>query len=284
VAFASERYASRRDLSVFLICLALSVAARLAPEAWHEEVSRRLRGTLLRPALILQSWAEANRGSRQRFAQMVAERDSASVQAALVEVLREDNEQLRAILGLSRRLPVRHVAASVLHQALPTDGYTLLLSVGSRQGVKPLAPVIAPGGLVGVVRSVGLATSVAVGWPHPDFRASAMTADGSVFGIVAPRGATGPDEMLLVLRGVPYRQEVAPGTKVFTSGLATGEGGVFPRGILIGTILAVAEEAPGWARSYLVRPAVHPAAVSQVIVLLETGTDLSAAMAMPPEP
>jgi rod shape-determining protein MreC len=284
VAFASERYASRRDLYVFLGCLMLSVLARLAPDAWHEEASRRLRETLLRPALTLQAWAEASRTTRQRFAKMVAERDSASVQAALVEPLREENAQLRAILGLSRRLPVRHVPASVLHQAAVTDGYTLLLSAGSRQGVRPLAPVIAPAGLVGVVRSVGPTTSVAVGWAHPDFRASAMTEGGAVFGIVAPRGAEGPNTMLLELRGVPYRQALAPGTRVFTSGLASGEGGVFPRGILIGTVLQVAEEEVGWARSYLVLPAVHPASISQVIVLLETGSDLSAALAAPPEP
>jgi rod shape-determining protein MreC len=281
VSFASERYASRRDTLAFIICLTLSVAARMTPAAWHDAVSARLRGSLLLPVIALQDWAESVRTTRARLQRIVAERDSASVAATQAEALREENAQLRAVLGLSRRVPERHVAAEVLHQALPTDGYTLLLSAGRRQGVRPLAPVIAPGGLVGVVRSVGASTSVVVAWAHPDFRASAMTADGAVFGIVAPYAGSDPTTMLLELRGVPYREQLVPGTRVYTSGLATGEGGIYPRGIPIGAILSVGEELAGWARTYLVLPAVHPAAISHVIVLLDTRADLAEVFSAP---
>lgn len=281
MTFASERYASRRDTLAFIICLLLSVAARMTPATWHDRVSDNLRGTLLRPLLALQGWAESVRTTRQRFARVVAERDSAAVAATLADALREENAQLRAVLGLSERVPVRHVAAEVLHQALPTDGYTLLISAGSRQGVRVLAPVIAPGGLIGVVRSAGAHTSVVVAWAHPDFRASAMTADGAVFGIAAPFGGTEPGTLLLELRGVPYRQQLVPGTRVYTSGLATGEGGIYPRGIPIGTILSVGGELAGWARTYVVLPAVHPASISHVIVLLDTRADLTDVFAVP---
>lgn len=281
MTFASERYASRRDTLAFIICLLLSVAARMTPATWHDRVSDNLRGTLLRPLLALQGWAESVRTTRQRFARVVAERDSAAVAATLADALREENAQLRAVLGLSQRVPVRHVAAEVLHQALPTDGYTLLVSAGSRQGVRVLAPVIAPGGLIGVVRSVGANTSVVVAWAHPDFRASAMTADGMVFGIAAPYGGTEPGTLLLELRGVPYREQLIPGTRVYTSGLATGEGGIYPRGIPIGTILSVGGELAGWARTYVVLPAVHPASISHVIVLLDTRAALTDVFAVP---
>lgn len=273
--FASEKFASRRDTIAFLICLSLSVVARATPAGWHEVLSARLRGTLLRPLIALQEWAESISTTRERFARVVAERDSAAVVATLAESLREENAQLRAVLGLSQRVPVRHVAAEVLHQALPTDGYTLLISAGRRQGVRPLSPVLAPGGLVGVVRSVGANTSVVVAWAHPDFRASAMTADGTVFGIVAPYSGGDPTTMLLELRGVPYREQLVPGTRVYTSGLATGEGGIYPRGIPIGAVLSVGEELAGWARTYLVLPAVHPASISHVIILLDTRADLT---------
>ena len=275
MAFASEPYASRRDTIAFIACLLLSIVVRMAPAPWHDAVASALRRTLLAPFITLQQETESIRATRAQFRRVVAERDSAMVNATLVEALREENAQLRAVLGLSQRIPVRHVPAEVLHQTLPTDGYTLLLSAGSNQGVKPLAPVIAAGGLVGVVRSVSPSTSIVVAWPHPDFRASAMTGDGSVFGIVAPYSESGPTDELLELRGVPYREHLAAGTRVYTSGLATGEGGIYPRGIPIGTILSVAQELPGWARTYLVLPAVHPASVSHVVVLLETRADLT---------
>ncbi len=275
MAFASESYASRRDTIAFIACLLLSIVVRMAPAPWHDAVASTLRRTLLAPFITLQQETESIRATRARFRRVIAERDSAMVDATLVQALREENAQLRAALGLSQRVPVRHVPAEVLHETLPTDGYTLLLSVGSSQGVRPLAPVIAAGGLVGVVRSVSPNTSIVVAWPHPDFRASAMTGDGSVFGIVAPYTEGGPTEELLELRGVPYREQLVPGTRVYTSGLATGEGGIYPRGIPIGTILSVGQELPGWARTYLVLPAVHPASVSHVVVLLDTRADLT---------
>jgi rod shape-determining protein MreC len=283
VTFATERYASRRDTLAFFVCLLLSIAIRMTPATWHDRVSAQLQNTLLRPLLALQGWAESVRTTRERFARVVAERDSAAVVATLADALREENAQLRAVLGLRQRLPARHVSAEVLHQSLPTDGFTLLISAGRRQGARVLSPVVAPGGLVGVVRSVGSNTSVVVAWAHPDFRAGAMTADGAVFGIAAPYGGGDRGGPLLELRGVPYREELIPGTRVYTSGLATGEGGIYPRGIPIGTILSVREELAGWARTYLVLPAVHPASISHVIVLLDTRADLTESF-VPPEP
>ena len=80
---------------------------------------------------------------------------------------------------------------------------------------------------------------------------------------MAPHGTEGPGVWLLELQGVPYRQMVPQGTPIFTSGL----GGVFPRGIPLGTVIGVAGETEGWERTYLVRPAVHPSAVTHVMIL-----------------
>jgi rod shape-determining protein MreC len=123
-------------------------------------------------------------------------------------------------------------------------------------------------------------TSVVLSWAHPEFRASAIAADGSVVGIAAPHGADGPGVWLLELQGVLYRQQVPAGTVIVTSGL----GGVFPRGIPIGTVVGPAGEAKGWGRTYLVRPAVHPAALSHVMILTSprpAGSDLRGAFPVP---
>ena len=135
-------------------------------------------------------------------------------------------------------------------------------------------PVIAAEGLLGVVRSVGNGSSVVMTWAHPEFRVSAFTADGRIHGLVMPAGAGEGAEPWLELRGVPYRDTIAMGAVVLSSGL----GGVYPKGIPIGSVVGIAREQAGWERVYRVRPAANPSAASHVLVLTAPReTDLSPA-------
>lgn len=272
MTFAPERTASRRDLLIFGVCLTLSILARLAPAGLGDTVSTGFRRTLLRPLLVLEHQAQLTKTSRADFAAVRNQRDSLVLATDSLASLRLENRQLRDLLGLRGRLPpVAHVAAEILHQAGPGEAM-LTLSVGRAQGVRPFFPVISAEGLVGVIRDVDPRTSVMMVWSHSDFRASAMTEDGSVYGIIAPVGTAGPNQMLMELTGVPYREDVPVGTSVYTSGL-----GVYPRGIPLGRVIAIGTEGEGWSRTYIVRPAVHPASVSHVIVLIGDAADLRTA-------
>jgi rod shape-determining protein MreC len=263
MAFRADRYASRADTVIFVGCVLLSLFAMSLPARLRDPLTHALRQTVLAPFLALQQQTELLSASLERYDAVVAQRDSAALAATFVPELRSENARLRGLLGLGPRLVTGYVSAEVLHAAEPTSPLTVLVSAGAKRGVKPLAAVVSPEGLVGIVSAVDAQTCVVVTWAHPEFRASAMAADGSVYGIVAPHGSEGPHTWLLQLQGVGYRQAVAPGTLILTSGL----GGVLPRGIPIGTVLGVAGEAEGWERTYLVRPAVHPAAVTHVMVL-----------------
>ncbi len=272
MALGADRYASRADTLVFVGCVLLSLVAMSLPTRWRDPVARSLRQTVLAPLLALQQQTELVAASLSRYDAVVAQRDSATLAATFLPELRNENTRLRALLGLGARLGTGYVPAEVLHQPEPTNPLTFLVSAGKRQGVRPLDGVVSPEGLVGIVSAVDARTSTVVSWAHPDFRASAMAADGSVYGIVAPHGSEGPSTWLLELRGVPYREVVPVGTVILTSGL----GGVFPRGIPIGTVVRSAIAGESWERAYLLRPAVHPAAVSHVIVLTgpRAGADL----------
>lgn len=279
----SDRDESRRDSVVFVICLALSIVALMLPGPWRDPVAGALRQTVLLPLLRLQEEAQRLESLVEGLDVIVAGRDSAIREAQFVPLLRAENARLRALLGMQPRLPTTFVSAEVLHHPQATEALTLLLSVGGRRGVTPLAPVVTAEGLVGIVSAVDRRTSVAITWAHPDFGASAMTADGELFGIVAPTQAGRLGGELLELTGVPYRDVVPAGTLVVTSGL----GGVLPRGLPLGSVLGVSREQRGWERSYFVRPAVHPSDVSHVLVLLGPERDLTGAYAdttSPPPP
>jgi rod shape-determining protein MreC len=248
---------------LFAGCVALSLLALLLPAGWGQTLAAGIRETALLPAVWLQRRAEEGRTSRARLQAALAQRDSAAMAAHAALGLVAENERLRGLLGLRERDPAAFVAAEVLHQPLPTDGRTLLLGVGAREGVRPFLPVVAAEGLVGVVLRTGQTSSIAATWAHPEFRASAVTEGSGVLGIVAPAASDDPSLAVLEFRGVAYRDTIPEGTLVITSGL----GGVYPRGIPIGRVSGVRREELGWERVYRLTPLVNPGSVGHVVLL-----------------
>ena len=273
MVIGTDRYASRADTLLFIAFVALSIAALSLPDQWRDPLAQGLRQSVLAPFLFLQRQTELLAAARYRYDAVVAQRDSMALAATFLPELRSENARLRNLLGLSARLAGGYVTAEILHQPEPTNPLSFVVSAGRKEGVRALSAVVSPEGLVGLVATVDEHTSVVLSWAHPEFRASAMATDGSVVGIAAPHGAESPGVWLLELQGVLYRQQVPTGTVIVTSGL----GGVFPRGIPIGRV-------KGWGRTYLVRPAIHPAELSHVMILSAprpAGSDLRNAFTIP---
>ena len=264
MASASERSYSRRDTVLFAVCVTLSLVGLLSPADWGRGIADGLRDTLLRPLVWLQARAEEGRTSRERLRALTVQRDSAAHLAQGMPTLLAENERLRRLVALSRRLSIPYVAADVLHQSQATDGRTLLLGAGSRHGVSEFDPVVAPEGLLGVVLSAGKNSSVVMTWAHPEFRVSAFTVSGNAAGVVAPSPSSTGGEGALEFRGVPYRDSVPVGTLVLSSGL----GGVYPKGIPVGTVTGIIREQAGWERVYRLLPAANPGSAAHVMVLV----------------
>ena len=261
---ASERSYTRRDTVLFLACLGLSVVALFSPASWGYGISDALRNSVLAPLVWLQARAEEGRTSRARLRAITVQRDSAAYLAQGIPSLLAENERLRQLLTLSHRISTPYVAAEVLHQAQATDGRTLLIDVGRRDLVSEFDPVVAPEGLIGMVLTAAERSSVVMTWAHPEFRVSAYTMGGNASGVVAPSLSSLTGEGALEFRGVPYRDSVPVGTRVLSSGL----GGVYPKGIPVGTVTGVVREQAGWERIYRLLPAANPGAVAHVLVLV----------------
>jgi len=266
MASGAYRTQSRRDTLLFAACVILSVLMLLRPDV-GARATGAIRRSVLVPFLWLHERAEASRTTRATFERLRAERDSAAHAAQFLTSLRAENVRLRGLLGLAQRLGTDYVAADVLHQSLPTDGRTLVLSAGASSGVRVFDPVVGAEGLIGVVRSVEPGRSIAMTWAHPEFRASIFTQQGEVFGVIAPAMQVTGSDQLLQLRGVAIRDSVPSGTLVLTSGL----GGVYPAGIPVGTVVGPAPEETGWERVFVVQPAASPAAATQVLILRQAG-------------
>lgn len=198
-----------------------------------------------------------------------AQRDSLAALVAAQAGLSEENRQLRSALNLSVRLVDRYAPANVLRVGLTSAESTFVIDAGRADGVYVGSPVLTADGLLGVVWEVDERTAQAIDWTHPDFRVSAMTADGQAYGIVEPRRGRHREEDLLALTGSPFQVDVRPGRRVVSS----GRGGLFPRGVMIGTVIGIEEADTGWRKSYLVRPAVRPEGAVHVLVAIREGVD-----------
>jgi rod shape-determining protein MreC len=254
---------TRVDLIVLATCIVLALAARALPNTMRDPVATGMRRSFLAPLVLLQERAEKGRQSLLSADAKQTYLDSLSLGSMKAGSLEGENDRLRKLMGLGSRLRWGFVPAEALHGRGVRDETTVILSAGSRAGVSRFSPVIAPEGLVGVVDQVDPTMSHAMLWTHPDFRVSAMSPDGSAFGIAQAHltGATGG--YLLELRGVPFRATLKPGSVIVSSGW----GGVWPRGIPVGTVLQEIKTSEGWARTYLLRPAVNPADVYSVMIL-----------------
>ncbi|MDQ2930732.1 MAG: rod shape-determining protein MreC [Gemmatimonadota bacterium] len=265
---SSARAYSRRDTVLFVSCIVVALAAIQLPERVRDPFASVLRRTILAPLVSLQGDAEESRRSWLTREVREAQRDSIALRSMSLDASLADNDRLRKLLGLGEALRWGFVPAEVLHGRGVGEEYTLVLSAGSKAGILPFSPVVAPEGLVGMVKSVDPTMSIAIAWAHPDFRVSAMAVDGGAFGIVGAHLGGEPERYLLEMRGVPMRSNLKPGALIVSSGL----GGTFPRGIPVGTVIAEMKTSELWARTYLLRPAVAPADVSNVMVLLPART------------
>ncbi|HXY31831.1 MAG TPA: rod shape-determining protein MreC [Gemmatimonadaceae bacterium] len=260
----AARAFSRRDSVLLVACVLTSIIARGLPDRLRDPVAATLRQTVLTPLVAMQRDAElTHRAWQSREARTLAQ-DSLALRSMTLDAVQAENERLRLLLGLGQELRWGFVPAEVLTGRGVGEDYTVTLSIGSRSGVKPFSPVVAPEGLVGMVKTVDPSMSIAILSAHPDFRVSAMAADGSAFGIVATHLGAEPERYLMEMRGVPIRSTLKPGTLIVSSGL----GSTFPRGIPLGMVLGEIRTSELWARTYLLRPAVMPSEVTSVMVLL----------------
>ena len=269
----TARHGSRADTALLIACVLLAFIARVLPANVRDPLASGLRRSVVSPFVAMHAQSELARNACKTYGTQTAARDSLVLEAGAVHALQSENDRLRKLLGLGSRLRWGFVPAEALHDRARIEEFTLSLTSGSRAGIKPYSPVVAPEGLVGMVQTADPDMALAILWTHPDFRVSAMSADGTAFGIVSAHLGDAPERYLLEMRGVPFRSQLAPGTTIVSAGL----GGVYPRGIPVGRILRELTTAEGWARTYLLEPAVLPPNVMSVMVLspdrVAAGTD-----------
>jgi rod shape-determining protein MreC len=255
----------------------MALVVMLMPERYRDGLAEGVRATVLRPFIAVERGSADTDGRYADAARLRAERDSLASFLVGQATLAAENRELRRLLGFRERLSYTFTAAEARPEAGPASYGVLRLSAGSDDGVRDGAPVITASGLAGQVGRLGRRASTMLAWTHPQFRVSVMTLNGETYGVAAPVEGPGGERMLGFS---PVAFHTAPDTGALV--VTSGDGGVYPRGIPVGTVAGSGADPRGWQRIYYVRPLVTPAQLSHVLVLgTQEGTrsdrDLAAA-------
>jgi rod shape-determining protein MreC len=222
-------------------------------------------------------WQRADLGARNRaLAEAV---DRLRLDVARLQPVVEENRLLRARLALPPPPSYRLVAAPALSRG-GSAGWKQVLRVGkgSLDGVAAGDPVMVADALVGRVESVSPHTADVLLLCDMNCRI-ACELDPPPAGLAAVRGVlcgggdrpAGEEPLQfryvmdpLRLRFLKRDVEVAPHTRVVTS----GQGGVFPRGLLVGYVLESSVDTAGLYRESAVMPAADLGDIPLVFVLV----------------
>ena len=198
------------------------------------------------------------------------ERDNASLKTenrslkatnqALRDVEREVN-RLRAALAYRERSIFKLVPAEVVTRDASTWWRTVTINRGKQDGITGDMPVVTEEGLVGKTTTVGESISVVLLVSDENCRVATNVEGTREQGIASGERVIGVATPMLELNFLSKQANLQPGQKAFTSGV----GGVFPSGLLIGTVREFkVRELDGQAR---LTPAVDMTKLEDVFVV-----------------
>ena len=177
-----------------------------------------------------------------------------------------EGRRLQRMLGFKQQYIAATVAAQVIGTSGSDQSHVLWIDKGSADGLRPEQPAITPDGVVGKLREVMPHTSQLLLLNDANSGAGVFLASTRLRGIL--RGtATGE----VVINNLTADDRIKAGEKVITSG---GDQ-VFPRGLPVGVITAVAADPqhPPYTLIHI-KPAANLHQLEEVLVITATVPDL----------
>lgn len=182
-----------------------------------------------------------------------------------VKALKKENEELREVIDKKDSLRDYDPVQATVIARNPDKWYDLIgIDKGAQQGIeKDMAVLASNGGLIGKVKSVSQFTSTVelLSSLNRTNRISAVVqGDEEIFGLIE---GYDKEKQMLVFTKIASNANVQKDQTVVTSGL----GGVFPSGLLIGTIVEVTPDPYGLTQTAYVKPAANLDDINHTMVV-----------------
>ncbi|TRZ50308.1 rod shape-determining protein MreC [bacterium] len=170
-----------------------------------------------------------------------------------------ENKRLEKLLVFKQKSPYKVIAARVIGRSSDNWSSTIIIDKGSYSGIRKGLAVISYLGLVGRVAETSEYTAKIMLISDSNIGVAALVQRSRQEGLVS--GTLGS---VLVMKYLPPEADISPSDLVITSGLTD----VYPKGLIIGTVVSVGEEFSGLSRYAIIRPAVNLSNIEEVLVII----------------
>ncbi len=221
---------------------------------------------LLSPPLAVSESASFNAREFLAFQDLLAENkklkqkiDSLSFNLNQLTEIQLENERLRGLLSLSQRQSFKTQAAEVIARDSSNWSRTIIINKGKGSGIKPGMAVVSGAALVGKVTEVNNQSSKVALIIDFNVKTPAKILRTREEGLVVGAFKSGKD-----ICKIKYVQDVKIGDEVISSDLA----GLYPKGLLIGTVVSLGQIGNDFYQSAEVKPVVDAGSLEEVMVVL----------------
>ncbi len=168
------------------------------------------------------------------------------------------NRRLQQLLDFRAQLPAGGVSASIIAASASTWFKSCLLDKGSADGIRKGMAVVTPLGVLGRVIELSPRTAKVLLITDPNSAVDVVVQRTRARGIISGSLENGP-----ILKYVKHSEDIQVGDRLITSGLD----GIFPKGMMVATVIAVRKQTLGLFQRINVMPAVTVERTEQTLVV-----------------
>jgi rod shape-determining protein MreC len=214
---------------------------------------------------LTSGWIQELQDSYMTLAAFKAENDKLRKRIQTLEIERNKwleseatNRRLQQLLEFRSHLPAGSVTASIIANSASTWFQSCLLDKGSDDRVRKGMAVVTPLGAVGQVVSVTARSAKVLLITDPNSGVDVLVQRTRARGIVSGSLDNGP-----ILKYVKRSEDIQVGDRLITSGLD----GIFPKGMMVGTVIKARKQNLGLFQYIEVMPAVTSGQTEEVMVV-----------------
>jgi len=247
------------NLLYFLGACAISIILILLPLSIKTTIGALVSGFFYYPLIELDHFLLDLATTKKTNIELNRQLADKAIQLAGCSEMRHENARLRRMLEFDIQTTQRLVPAKVIAARAMPDAQALIIGAGADKGIRINNPVVTADGIVGKTIAVSAGTSTVQLLTDHNCRISAIDQNTRTLGIIRWKGGR-----LLEMGDVPVESQLAVGDTVVSSGL----GGIFPAGLMIGTVVYAKNRSGSLFKDVLVRPAVKFWSIEEVFVIL----------------